>query len=204
MKALVALLALWTAIPVFAAHEFEDEIQAFEEQDRADPRSPGGVVFSGSSSIRLWDLDRWFPAKAYRNRGFGGSTIADVLYFEHRALLNYAPGLVVFYSGENDLVFGKSVAGVMADFKKLHADLTGTVPNVRFVAISLKPSPGRQEYWRQFQELNAAMKAYVQDKPAAAFVDVWDRLNDADLFADDMHLNDAGYRVLTEAVRPFL
>lgn len=37
---------------------WEKAVQAFEKQDRAAPPPKGGIVFVGSSSIRLWDLEK--------------------------------------------------------------------------------------------------------------------------------------------------
>ena len=60
---------------------FEAEIRAFEAADRARPPPLGGVVFVGSSSIKNWtDVAADFPSVAPLNRGFGGSTWADVVY----------------------------------------------------------------------------------------------------------------------------
>ena len=57
---------------------FQNEIEAFEATDRAHPPSPGGVMFLGSSSIRLWKtLAADFPDVSPVNRGFGGSTVPD-------------------------------------------------------------------------------------------------------------------------------
>src|SRR5437764_3222681 len=58
--------------------KWEPQIAAFEKQDAAKPTPPGGVVFTGSSTIRLWDLAKSFPDVAPLNRGFGGSHLADV------------------------------------------------------------------------------------------------------------------------------
>ena len=191
-------------------HEFEDEIEAFEAQDQQSPPAPGGIVFSGSSSIRLWDVPRYFPGSDILNRGFGGSTIADLLYFENRALLNYKPRLVVFYSGENDIVFGRSADDVFSDFKTLYADLTKVVPNVRLVVIGLKPSPGRQESWPAFRAWNASVAAFLKDKPNTTFVDLYDRFlgpngeAQTQYFQDEMHLNDAGYQIWVDAIRPYV
>ena len=42
------------------------------------PPAPGGALFIGSSSIRMWDLAKHFPAEENAiNRGFGGSHMAD-------------------------------------------------------------------------------------------------------------------------------
>ena len=39
------------------------------------------ILFIGSSSIRLWELDQYFPDYNELNRDFGGAHIPDMLYF---------------------------------------------------------------------------------------------------------------------------
>ena len=58
----------------------------------------------GSSSIRLWKLDTWFPKLSAVNRGFGGSEISDVNYFADRIVFRHKPRVIVFYAGDNDIV----------------------------------------------------------------------------------------------------
>src|SRR5512134_2671862 len=63
------------------AHDFarwEKEISAFEASDRTNPPPQNGVLFIGSSTIRLWKtLASDFPGTPVINRGFGGSQIVD-------------------------------------------------------------------------------------------------------------------------------
>ncbi len=62
--------------------------------DRESPPAPGGVLFVGSSSIRMWDtLARDFPGVPVVRRGFGGSAMADVVLIRgsHRHPLQTAP-----------------------------------------------------------------------------------------------------------------
>jgi hypothetical protein len=58
-----------------------DPIASFQKTDRADPPPKGGIVFVGSSSIRLWDLQKSFPDLPAINRGFGGSELCDSVHF---------------------------------------------------------------------------------------------------------------------------
>jgi hypothetical protein len=45
----------------------------------ADPPPKGGIIFTGSSSIRMWtSLKEDFPGLPVLNRGFGGSMIPEV------------------------------------------------------------------------------------------------------------------------------
>src|SRR5258708_403440 len=64
------------ARPAAAAHDFdkwEKEIAAYEAADRANPPPKGGVLFIGSSTIRLWTtLAEDFPDHKVINRGIGG------------------------------------------------------------------------------------------------------------------------------------
>jgi len=54
--------------PPFAA-----EIAAFEAKDAIRMPPKGGVLFLGSSSIRMWtDVAHDFPGRTVINRGFGG------------------------------------------------------------------------------------------------------------------------------------
>src|SRR5687768_181547 len=60
---------------------FEREIIHFEEIDRAAMPASGGILFVGSSSIRLWKtLAQDMAPLPVLNRGFGGATIGEVNY----------------------------------------------------------------------------------------------------------------------------
>jgi len=98
------------------AARWEEHIRKFEKADEKNPPPPGGVLFVGSSSIRMWDLDKWFPKKRATNRGFGGSQISDVNFFAERIVLKYGPRVIVFYAGDNDVARGKSAERVFQDF----------------------------------------------------------------------------------------
>src|ERR1700732_516917 len=77
------------AAPAFAQpsgpsgpQRFAPEMAAFAAADRAHMPAPCGFLFVGSSSIRYWKtLAADMAPAAALNRGFGGSTIADVDYY---------------------------------------------------------------------------------------------------------------------------
>src|SRR5580658_7968610 len=99
--------------------QWENEISAYERQDAANPPPQGGIVFIGSSTIRLWKtLAKDYPGEPVINRGFGGSEIVDSTHFAPRILFAYEPRKVFFRAGGNDLWNGKSVDQVFADFKE--------------------------------------------------------------------------------------
>jgi len=103
---------------------FESEIHAFETADLSDPPPRGGIIFSGSSSIRLWTtLKEDFAGLPVVNRGFGGSMLPEVTAFLDRIVIPHKPALVVIYCGGNDINAGRSAEQVTADFKALVAVL---------------------------------------------------------------------------------
>ncbi len=111
----------WAAAdsPQDPALKWEPAIAAFEAQDQANPPTPGGILFLGSSSIRMWDLDTSFPGMAALNRGFCGSETSDSIYYFDRLVTPYAPSAIVFYAGDNDIARGKTAEQVTADFQSV-------------------------------------------------------------------------------------
>src|SRR5689334_13372034 len=82
------------ALETLAAESvWESAIVRFEEQDRANPPPQHGIVFVGSSSIRLWNLRESFPDLPVINRGFGGSQAVDSAHYADRIVIKYQPRL---------------------------------------------------------------------------------------------------------------
>src|SRR6266699_3181798 len=102
-------------------HDFgkwEKEISAYEQMARANPPPKGAVLFTGSSTIRLWKtLAQDFPKHRVINRGFGGSQIVDSVNYAERIVIPYQPRQIILYAGGNDINAGKTPEQVFADFK---------------------------------------------------------------------------------------
>src|SRR6188768_1853414 len=79
-----------------AQQRWDPEIQKFEAADNEKMPASGGVVFVGSSSVRLWKVAEAFPNANAINRGFGGSGAADAAYYADRIVTKYEPRLIVF------------------------------------------------------------------------------------------------------------
>jgi hypothetical protein len=140
-RAIPAAFILMTA-NVQAKNPFENEILAFEAADRASPPPSNAVLFVGSSTIRLWpDVQRDFPDIPTLNRGFGGSSIPDVLLYMDRIVLPYRPRTIVFYGGDNDLANGRTTEQVIRDFEAFASRVRGQLPKAKIVFLAIKPSP---------------------------------------------------------------
>src|SRR5215468_3657278 len=74
---------------------WEADIRAFEAADASDPPARGGIIFTGSSGVRLWTtLKEDFAGLPVENRGFGGSMLPEVTAFLDRIVIPQKPALV--------------------------------------------------------------------------------------------------------------
>ena len=193
------------------AQRWEKVIQRFEKQDKADPPPQGGILFVGSSSIRMWDLDKWFPDKPVINRGFGGSCIEDVLYYFERVVLPYAPKIIVFYSGDNDVDYGMTIEKVTADYQTFANRVHAALPETRIAVISIKPSLARWKLWEKMREVNRRIRVFAEETPWLVYIDGATPMLGEDgkprpelLLKDGLHMTGAGYAIWSQRVRPHL
>src|SRR5204863_6309846 len=116
---LAAVTLLLAPLALAAREKWTDAINKFTQADAAKPPAPGGVVFVGSSSIVKWtSLTKDFPGENVIQRGFGGSELADSVFYADKIVIPYKPRIVVLYAGDNDLNAGKTPEKVFADFKE--------------------------------------------------------------------------------------
>jgi uncharacterized sulfatase len=190
---------------------WEREIQAIEQRDRERLLPQNGIVFTGSSSIRRWDLAKSFPDLPVINHGFGGSQIADCDHFAQRLVLRQKPRVVVFYAGDNDIASGKSAEQVEMDFRAFAGAVHKALPKTKVVFIAVKPTPARWALFDVQTRANGLVALYCHSNEWLDYVDaVRPMLGDdgkprPELFVKDgLHLNDAGYKLWTEVLTPHL
>jgi hypothetical protein len=199
------------AAPANPFAKWEKEIAAMEAADKKNPPPKGGVVFIGSSTVKLWkSLARDYPQHKVVNRGFGGSEIVDSTHFAPRIVFPVEPTHILLRSGGNDIHNGKSPEQVFADYKAFVAAIHARLPQTEVIYIGLAPTLARIKEVEAGNKLGALIKAYASENPKLKYIDCADMSlgSDgqprADLFADKLHFNDAGYKLLAERVRPFM
>ena len=188
------------------------QIAEFEKQDAEKQPEKGGIVFTGSSSIRMWKtLGQDFPSHNVINRGFGGSQIADAIHFSDRLVVAYAPRMVVMYSGGNDINAGKAPEQVAADFRTFVEKVRAKLPEVKIAYISIAGNPARWKQVEKVKAANALIAEYCKTTPGVEFIDVFsqmlgeDGLPKPEIFLKDrLHMNAEGYKLWTGIVGPFL
>jgi lysophospholipase L1-like esterase len=224
LQAFIISLALLVGAPGSASAEslsptvvtdelpWQGSIDAFAAADRASAPPTGGIVFVGSSSIRLWDeLEMSFrrPESVILNRGFGGARMSDCTRYLERVVIPYKPRLVLVYAGDNDLAEGREPIDVLNQFIRFVSGVRRSLPDTRISYISIKPSPARERLMAKVRETNELISDYVDAGKNLEFIDVFTPMLDADghprreLFrADLLHLNRDGYSLWKSIIAP--
>ena len=201
---------LYTAARDFSV--WEKEIAAIEAADRENPPGKRGVLFIGSSTIRLWkSLATDFPGQKVINHGFGGSEIGDSTHFADRLIFPVEPKQIFLRAGGNDIHAGRTPKAVAADFAEFVRVVRARLPKTEIYYISVSPAPARWGETDKYRELNRLIREAALEMPRVGFVDAFDISLATDgkarpeLFvADRLHFARGGYELLAERVRPFL
>jgi lysophospholipase L1-like esterase len=192
---------------------FYAEIEAFKKADKQSFPQPGGILFVGSSSFTKWtDVQNYFPGFRIINRGFGGSTLPDVIRYADDIIIPYKPKQVVIYCGDNDIAAGNILATeVLKRFMELFRIIRAKLPNANIVFVSIKPSPSRVKYLRVVEDANIMIRQFLSTYPETDYVDVYHPMLDSsgypksELFLDDsLHMKPNGYEIWRDAIRPHL
>lgn len=210
---LVALFTLLIGQTLLAQEpKFAGEVAALTQKYADLEAYKGGIVFTGSSSIRLWKtLESDFPKSKIINTGFGGSQTDDLLQNLDELVINFEPKKIFIYVGENDINAGKPVRQVLSEYAVLMERVNTKFPETEFFFIGTKPSPSRWEKRGQMMALNEEVKRLAQNKEKVTYIDVWTPMLDKtgnpkeDLFVEDrLHMNAKGYKIWKKAVKPHL
>lgn len=167
-------------------------------------------LFIGSSTIRMWDLNRDFPNYHVANRGFGGAESFDVKVHLKTLLGNSQPKTIIVYVGENDIASGKGLERTLYHLQQNLAYLQLFRPNAKLTYIGIKPSSSRASKEQPFLTLNQFMQKYTQNHQIN-YIDTTPLVKNSDgtindnlFLGDKLHLNQAGYARLANVVRPYL
>lgn len=206
---------LLTAIHLLAQNPpFWNDIQAFRKADSAQMPAKKQILFVGSSSFTMWkDVQDYFPGYPILNRGFGGSSLPDLIRYADDVILKYDPKQIVIYCGENDLAASDTVtaATVLQRFATLFTMIRTKYPRVPVMFISIKPSPSRAHRMPEMLKANVAIRQFLKREKRTVFVDVYHpMLNEQaepkpDIFLNDnLHMNAKGYAIWQKRIKPHL
>ncbi len=193
---------------------FYKEIQAFKQKDSISFPAKGQILLVGSSSFTKWtDAQSYFPEHPLINRGFGGSSLPDMIRYVNDVVIAYAPKQVIIYCGENDIAASDTVKAtlVLERFKTLFELIRESLPKTSVWFISIKPSPSRWKFEPVILEANALIKAFLKKQKHTGYIDIHqdmllaDGSVDGSLFvADKLHMNPKGYAIWQKKMAPKL
>jgi lysophospholipase L1-like esterase len=194
--------------------EFANEIAYYRQIDTVQAVPDKPILFIGSSSVKNWyQFDSVFGAMNCLNRGFGGSTISDILYYAEDVLLKYNPRQIVMYVGENDFAKADPVAAeeVFSRFKELFSITRNKFPEVPIIYLGIKPSPAKNGRLLQIQRFNRLVADFLTQQRQCMYIDTYiamcshDGKPDAAYFNGDLlHMNESGYRLWNKLLIPLL
>lgn len=216
MLTILTVLLLSTAAlaqtPYTREKQWEKDINDFLEIDKKQTPPQRPIVFTGSSSIRLWtSLRADFPNLNVMNRGFGGSQLEDLVFFAPKIVSPYKPRMIVVYSGENDIDAGQNAENVLADFKEFISFRDRELKGVPVLYIAMKPSVLRWKMWPEMKKGNDLIKAESAKHKKVTFVDITPGMLGPDgkpkpelFLGDGLHMNAKGYEIWRDILRPYL
>lgn len=224
MKATARTLSVLFGIAVFASGlraadtasaglpppPFEADIRMFQAMDRTNAPTKGGILFVGSSIFRQWtNVAAVMAPLPVVNRAFGGSRTGDQLLRFDAVVLPWAPRLVVYYCGSNDLKAGEPPEAIFGRFREFDERIRKELPKTRLVFVSATRSPDREPMWDRVDDYNRRVREYCQATPGRTFVDVNPTLVGVDgrprldLYQPDrLHLLPAAYAEFARVLRP--
>lgn len=199
---------------VLPLSRWRSEIEALLEADRRQAPPLGGVLFVGSSTIRLWKgLEHTFggQAPAVLRRGLGGSRLAEWPELVPWLVTRYVPRQVIVYAGENDIAEGAQPAEVLAAFVRFVQAVQTERPGTPIAFVSIKPSPLRAAQTALMREANLLVQTWVLAQEGLDYIDVHTPMLDNDgharpeLFVRDrLHLSAEGYALWRQVISAHL
>jgi lysophospholipase L1-like esterase len=194
--------------------DWESSIRKFEDDDRVNPPKPGGIVFAGASSIRLWGtLQAEMKPLDVINRGFGGSQYSDLNQYAKRIVMAYRPVAVVVYEGDNDLAAGspKTPEMVANDAREFVGIVHSELPQTWIYIMSIKPSYLRWNEWPKMKAANKLIQDFVKTQDRVQYLDVATPMfygqakPPRDMFVvDGLHPTAKCYALWTSIIKPEL
>ena len=212
MKYYLFLVLCLLILPVQSQIFFQSEVNKIQERYKNEiNNNTNYIVFTGSSSIRMWkDLPVLFENSKIINTGFGGSKASDLLYYIKELVLDFNPSKVIIYEGDNDISSGHKINFIMKNIKQIIKQIKEINKNAEIILISAKPSIMRWDLRKKYIHLNKKYKNLALKNKNIHFADTWSQMVDSgklktDIFIEDgLHLNKKGYQIWERVLRPIL
>lgn len=211
-RVLLFFLLISNSISIFGQNRFKTEVNTIQKKyESIWNENKKTIVFTGSSSIRLWkNLDTLFPKKQIINTGFGASLSGDLLHFTQELILNYNPTKVFIYEGDNDIAYDKKPKEILSNISLIIKEIRVQNAEAYIVLISAKPSLNRWHLKKKYKRFNRRLKRLTKKDTLLHYVNVWKpmlkerKINTALFSEDGLHMNKEGYKIWHTAIKQHL
>jgi lysophospholipase L1-like esterase len=211
MNNIIFSISIFFTLFVQAQKNFQLEVEQIQKKysnEIIDENSY--VVFTGSSSIRIWkELPTIFNNAQIVNTGFGGSKASDLFYYIKELILDFKPSKVIIYEGDNDIASGHSTNQIITNMKRIIYKIKKSNSEALIIIISAKPSISRWHLRVKYISLNNAFKNLAKSDSYIHFADTWSAMLDngvlkENIFSSDgLHMNEHGYILWEKVLKPF-
>ena len=173
------------------------------------------IVFIGDSITEEWGriMPEFFSNNQYVNRGIGGQTTPQILVRFRQDVIDLNPKAVVILAGTNDIAgnTGPSSVKMIVDNLMSMAEIA-IKQNIQVFMSSILPvfrypwNKSIIEPFKKIAEINNFMKDF-SNREKLVYVDYHSHMVDSrpglklELTTDEVHLNQAGYIVMSEIVK---
>jgi lysophospholipase L1-like esterase len=190
---------------------WESEIIKFEELDISKSYPSDAILFTGSSSIRLWStISKDMQPYNVIQRGYGGAKLSDFVVYADRIIYPHPCQAIVMFiandiSGSQD---DKSPLEVSQLFRKTLYIIRRKFPDTPVFWISVTPTPSRWHVWPEIKEAGEMIKEICEKHRNTYFLDTEKFFTTAtglprsELFLEDrLHLNSDGYKIWSGIIK---
>jgi lysophospholipase L1-like esterase len=189
---------------------FDRDIREFLAADGTNPPPQKAILFIGSSIFRQWSslLSQMAPLPVF-NRAFGGSITTDLLHYMNEIVLPYAPRVIVYYCGSNDINAGRTAPEIFDGFRQFVERVHARLPQARILYVSVNRAPQKKDKWDVVDAVNRLTQDYCATNHLLDFIDVNPSLFDAageprlDLYqTDQLHFKEPAYEGFAKIIKP--
>ena len=194
-----------------ASEKWEKDILKFEQLDKNEKDPNNAILFTGSSSIRLWStLKEDVAPYQVIQRGFGGSKFSDLAVYAKRIVYPHQFRALVIFEA-NDITGGaadKSPEEVVKLFRNIVMTVRKKYADQPIFLFEITPTKSRWAVWPIVKQTNQMLKEACNKLHNTYFIETASAYLNKDgeprqeLFIKDMlHQNHDGYIIWGDLVR---
>ncbi len=175
------------------------------------------TVIIGNSLVHLFTpelMKREFPNSNIVNRGIGGDMTETLLERIKEDALVLRPDTIIIEIGGNDLIHGKCLSFIEANYHKLIQEIRIELPRSKIIFLSIPPTDAGNLN-AVVPVMNQFLAGLPNQYPNLIYIDTWKYMRDKDLprisreflrygGKDKLHFNEEGYSVWGRLLRPHI